>query len=447
MNIKEDVLGRQGFVAQIINIVEKISNEKKSCSFAIEGKWGLGKSFVLDLFEKQINSIQSEETSTNKYMIFHYNCWRYDYYEEPSVSIVASMLEKIEEEESLLGLQSDAFLNAGWKKAKILLADIAGEFTKNKIGINLVRVAEDIRDDVEKTIEEEKAFDELFSFRKTLDKTRNKLEELSEEKTIVFVVDELDRCLPSYMIKVLERLHHLFSDINNIIVVLAIDSEQLERSVYQIYGNGKQVNDYLKKFIDFTLILNQGEIDNRIEEKYNLYFTKFENLNIENKQSLLEILKIIYNVDIRTQEKLISKAEIIHNLVCDKEKPDASLLAFEMMWVLFSYKRKTGDLKWIPDINHTTYVGLKEDIGEECVQYLKRLEKSVGEKNRAVGTGSGDKRIIKNTLVDKIFWIFAAVYNETSDHVCSDYYYGQDQELVEEVEIAKEFCNLARVMK
>ena len=41
----------------------------------------------------------------------------------------------------------------------------------------------------------------------------------AKDKTIIFVVDELDRCLPEYSIKVLERLHHVFEKTSNIQVI------------------------------------------------------------------------------------------------------------------------------------------------------------------------------------------------------------------------------------
>ncbi|MHC1722166.1 MAG: P-loop NTPase fold protein [Aminipila sp.] len=56
---KEDILERQIFIDKVIAVVENLSKEKTSCSFAIEGQWGTGKSFVLDRFEKQISEIQS----------------------------------------------------------------------------------------------------------------------------------------------------------------------------------------------------------------------------------------------------------------------------------------------------------------------------------------------------------------------------------------------------
>mgnify|MGYP000547399914 FL=1 len=94
-------------------------------------------------------------------------------------------------------------------------------------------------------------FDEMFAFKKTLDFTRNQIRELSKNKTVLLVVDELDRCMPEYAIKVLERLHHMFEGLDNVIVLLAIDSTQLEHSVKEIYGEQVDTERYLRKFISF----------------------------------------------------------------------------------------------------------------------------------------------------------------------------------------------------
>ena len=77
---KIDILSREKFVKQLITITENIANSKKSTSFAINGIWGSGKSFVLDMFEEELTQIQSEETKSDKYFIIRYNCWEYDYY-------------------------------------------------------------------------------------------------------------------------------------------------------------------------------------------------------------------------------------------------------------------------------------------------------------------------------------------------------------------------------
>ena len=94
MTGKEDILDRQPFIDKVISILEILSKEKRGISFAIDGDWGSGKTFVLEQLEKQLELVQSEETADDRYFLFHYNCWQYDYYDEPSVAIISAMLEK-----------------------------------------------------------------------------------------------------------------------------------------------------------------------------------------------------------------------------------------------------------------------------------------------------------------------------------------------------------------
>lgn len=442
-----DILGREKFIDEIYNIVEKLSDERKSCTFAVEGQWGIGKTFLIELLEKKLVNIQDEKSLNDRYLVFHYNCWKYDYYDEPSIAIIASMVEQIEKAEEVFGVDSDKYINAGWKKAKEIIGDISGEFIKNKIGINIVDVINDISEISKKNAKEKMAFDEMYGFRKTLEKTRKELNDLAEDKTVVIIVDELDRCLPSYMIKVLERLHHIFSDIDNIITILSIDSKQLEESVLKIYGNNTRVDDYLRKFIDFTLILDSGTIDDKFKEKYKSYFDKFAICNMDDIYQFQDLfVKLFSTVDIRTQEKLIKKAETIHGLVNDLEKPNIALLGFELMCVLYSFKYNGSELRWIPDINKATYSGLEERIGKQGVQYLQKIEKSVGENNKVTLMGKGEYRLVKNVFVDKLFWIFSSIYYEFDNNTCNNYLINEEI-LNGEEQVAKKYYDLIRIMK
>lgn len=94
MTGKEDILDRQLFIDKIISILKILSEKKRGTSFAIDGDWGSEKTFVLEQLEKQLEPVQSEETADDRYFLFHYNCWQYDYYDEPAVAIISAMLEK-----------------------------------------------------------------------------------------------------------------------------------------------------------------------------------------------------------------------------------------------------------------------------------------------------------------------------------------------------------------
>lgn len=292
----------------------------------------------------------------------------------------------------------------------------------------------------------------MFSFKKTLSNTREKLIELSKEKSIIFLVDELDRCLPSYAIKVLERLHHLFDGIENIIVIISIDKKQLEHSIKQIYGNDVNVDKYLKKFINFSLTLDNGLINTNFRNKYSTYFNQFFPISEQDQEFFEELFLMAFDkIDIRTQEKLIYRAKLIHETISNEKQYNPSLLCFELMFVAFSYKNYTSSLYWIPKINKSMYSGLKDKIGEHAETFLKKSEKLVG-KNSAISTerlllGKSHRQII-DRLLDNTFWIFASLYNQIENgNFCFDYFCEDPNRLKIEVEFAKRFNKLAKILK
>ena len=258
-----DVLNREQFIDMLYQLVNTMSDLKQGKIFSIDGTWGYGKTYVLEELERRLSPVVNEDTYDDKFYVFHYNCWQYDYYEEPSVAIISAMLE---DSENSLEHRINKVAKAGWETAKEILAEVAGEYVKNKIGVNIVETFQS-----EKTgIDNQKfKFDKMFAFKKTLDETREKLKRMSEIKTVVIVVDELDRCMPEYAIKVLERLHHLFEGIPNTIVIMAVDSKQLENSVKKIFGNAVDTGRYLRKFISFNLKLGVGALQSKYVEKYN----------------------------------------------------------------------------------------------------------------------------------------------------------------------------------
>lgn len=314
-----------------------------------------------------------------------------------------------------------------------------------------MELVKNINDGAEETKKERYDFDKMFSFKKTLSYTREKLIELSQEKSILLIVDELDRCLPSYAIKVLERLHHLFDGIDNITVIISIDKKQLEHSIQQIYGNEVNVDKYLKKFINFSLTLDNGTLNSNFQNKYISYFGQFASLKETDKKFFEELFSSAFDkIDIRTQEKLIYRAKLIHETISNEEQLDPALLCFEIMFVAFSYKKKSDNLYWIPKINTAIYPGLKEEIGQTAEIFLKKSEKLVG----TVGNTSSTRksleksyREIKDRLLDKTFWIFATLYEPINNNICFDYFFQFPNSLNKEVELAKKFNKLSKILK
>lgn len=448
MGERIDLLNREGFVDNVIKVVNQLSDIKRGCCFAIEGGWGVGKTFVIEEIEEQLKLIQSEESNDDRYFVFHYNCWQHDYYEEPAVAIISAMIASIKDDEALLSKDIDNTIKAGYGLVKEKFKEIAGLYIENKIGINLISLAEQIKDNKDEMENAENEFDEMFNFSQTIEKVRKKLQEIAAERTIVLFVDELDRCIPQYAIKVLERLHHIFYGLDNVVVIMAIDRKQLEHSVEEMFGaredeSSIDIEKYLKKFIDFSMVLDNGVINESYKEKYEMYFNKFTMKHEEDAEEITNILsKLFATIDIRRQEKLIEKANMVHSLVCN-EKMDVSLLVFEVLYEVLKIW-KFGDLKYVAVINDGGYPDISKRIGDKMdiliffVDQAYTNVKEFGYQNAVV-------KSVKNNLYGKIFWYFANIfYDEKIPYLEYDICM---QDVKDELEVAKKYCELCEMIK
>ena len=108
--------------------------------------------------------------------------------------------------------------------------------------------------------------DSLASYlekRAAKDKLRESLRELAAEvrketdQPLVFVIDELDRCRPTFAIELLERVKHIF-DVENIVFVFGINREQITKSLQSVYGE-IDAEEYLRRFFDMPLVLPDAD--------------------------------------------------------------------------------------------------------------------------------------------------------------------------------------------
>ncbi len=88
--MQSDYLSRQPYLDLLKSIIANQCGNPSGYSFAIDGEWGSGKTWILTELENQLL-----EDSEHKYLIFHYNAWENDFYEEPLVAILSVMIEKL----------------------------------------------------------------------------------------------------------------------------------------------------------------------------------------------------------------------------------------------------------------------------------------------------------------------------------------------------------------
>lgn len=340
-----DILDRSETIQQIMDLLNTLADARSSCSFALNGAWGVGKSFILRILEQQLREYQDGE----KFIVFHYNCWQYDYYDEPLIAIVSAMLDNIDEYVHLLPQEVRETTGKGLVVAKQVLQKVALSFLENKIGVDFSdfpEIVERIQDETSAAFEEEHGYDNYYAFHKKMEQARVELSKIAEGQTLLIVVDELDRCLPDYAIKTLERLHHLFAGLSNTIVLMALDKMQLENTIRQIFGENVNCDAYLKKFVDFELKIEIGTVNSNFLEKFSEYVSLFDENILEPWTDLYEFITVLFSqIEIRRQEHLIKKAQMIHQLLFSTQpKKDYSFLCFELFMVVLSENSDAKDV-------------------------------------------------------------------------------------------------------
>lgn len=355
---KLDILNREEFVEKLFNLTQQLSFNKKNTSFAIDGSWGVGKSFVFDMYEEKLSQEQSEETNKDRYFVIRYNCWKYDYYEEPLIAIVSAMIETIEQKNKLFSdNEKKSKILGGLKAVGLSLLSMANSAIREKTRIDLKKAYNVVKDGVDegaKEYEEKHDYDVYFGFNKAMNALQQSLSKLSNDYTVIFMVDELDRCLPEYAIKVLERLHHLTEEAQNTITVVAIDKTQLVQSIKNTFGFD-ECDKYLKKFIEFEIELNYGKISEKFIEKHAEYVALFDKSFVEYNDSIEEFMQAVFQkIEAREQEQLVNRAMLVHKLLFDRPK-DYSFMCVEILSIVLQarYDDRKNFTEWFTQFSRS----------------------------------------------------------------------------------------------
>lgn len=227
----EDRLNRAEMADRLTRYV---CSRKKPFVISLNGAWGTGKTFFLerwreDLQEKEIQSI-------------YFNAWEDDFCDDPLVAIIwqlakfSSGIEKLREyQKPLEDFAKRLLVNAVSAVVGVTLPEADSAFTRYK--------------------EQEKIKVDL----------RSKLECMAcaasgaSEEPLVFIIDELDRCRPTFAIELLERVKHLL-DVSGIVFVLGINRTELGKSIQSVYGN-IDADVYLRRFFDMEFSLLTADVE------------------------------------------------------------------------------------------------------------------------------------------------------------------------------------------
>lgn len=267
-------LGRK----QYADILTKVICQSRGGVLAIDGGWGSGKTTFLKMWQQCLVN--------QGFRVLYFNVWENDFVADPMVGLVGQFREMCRSARSKATYKKVVAM-AGKVMAGIFPALMNG-IVKQCLGPDAVEVvkatASTVANSFEKVIEEyTDQCQSMVEFRKTL----GRLVEDSatrDGQPLIFMIDELDRCNPSFAVKVLERVKHLFN-VHNVVFVLAIDKKQLCHSICGYYGSEKlNAEEYLKRFIDVEYKLPTPDVKKFVTYLYDAYgFDEFFNSTLRCK--------------------------------------------------------------------------------------------------------------------------------------------------------------------
>lgn len=253
-------LGRK----QYADILTKIVGVSHGCVFAIDGEWGSGKTTFVKMWKQCLIN--------EGFHVLYFNVWEHDFITDPIIGLVSQFRDMADGDKT--GVTFSKISTAAGKVVSGIFPAIIKGVAKKTIGED----AADVLESAAKTMSNsfDKIIDKYVEQGKSMEEFRKALENLvesvaQEEKPLIFIIDELDRCNPQFAVKVLERVKHLFN-VPNIVFVLSIDKAQLCHSICGYYGSENlDAKEYLKRFIDIEYKLPEPNIEKFLTYLYEVY--------------------------------------------------------------------------------------------------------------------------------------------------------------------------------
>lgn len=367
----EDTIGRNADIFRFTSILNSISD---SYSIALDGNWGSGKTFfvkqvkmVLDAhnsFIESKNDVDNEKIKgirTQYYqnapemlqpqVCIYYDAWENDNDDDPILSLVYTILNNV---------------NTDYAFKNIDCVKTAGSIMEVFSGRNWSQLIDSLKGDnplasLQKTKNVEKMVGEFLNT--LLPEKGNRL---------IVLIDELDRCKPSYAVKLLERIKHYFSN-DKITFVFSINTNELQHTIRKHYGADFDGSRYLERFFDLRVSLPPPDL-----QRY------FLSLNFNDSHYTYDIVcgAVIkaYHFELREIAKYLSLAKIAaytptHDNSYGFHFPEGRALQFSLLYIVpIMIGLKVSDTKlysaFINGKNYEPLIEMSESLGTRFFEEL-----------------------------------------------------------------------------
>lgn len=291
--LKNNFINRNRYISSFFKLINGLEENK---IIALDGEWGSGKTWFVKSVEYLMNSESNNELNIvdkeimnkvkDKYMTFYYNAWENDDAKSAMLSLIYklindSCLQKNESEVGAIPRLLNTVIKFVTNGAIDIKEDIFGEQWNNKQITDCIKTSEEIKE----------------TFKKIID---NLL--IENKNRLLIIIDEIDRCKPTFAIDLLENIKHFYDD-NRIIFLVTTNNKALASSVCKIYGEKYDGALYLDRIFDINLELPNNYIQDYINaiddgnSNSNYHFKVCRELAKENKMTMREYNRYLNSME------------------------------------------------------------------------------------------------------------------------------------------------------
>lgn len=227
-----------------------ISNPKTETPFTVGvyGKWGTGKTTLLHQIEDQLDR--------KKFHTVWFNPWLFHNEENLIVPLLHTIHDSLRDsagQKVLTSIERIATVVSQVSASVILktltLDNVSLEDIENRIALYNKKKMESVS--------------AVHRLRKQLQEAVDEITDQGRSGRLVIFIDDLDRCIPTVVVRVLESVR-LFLDLKHTIIFMAIDKEIVQQGIRVTYKDlgfqedifGSLTSDYLDKVIQLPFVLH-----------------------------------------------------------------------------------------------------------------------------------------------------------------------------------------------
>ncbi|WP_421352344.1 KAP family P-loop NTPase fold protein [Aeromonas sp. 604443] len=308
-SLSADRLDRARYAEFLTNYLAA-EGKQRNYVLNLNAEWGAGKTWFIKRWYMELKA---------HYPTVYIDAWQQDFSDDPLLTVISSIIDQLRDatgnkvaipdgiKSKLLGLLKvggklvlkSAIKKAGWEDSDF---SVEGEDADKLVDTlcsnhkeryeSIQYLKQEIRQWVEGAVG---------------------LSEGELDYPAFILIDELDRCRPSYAVEMLETIKHIF-DIPEVVFVLATDTEQLQHSIKVIYGEGFHASAYLRRFFRRQFALKEISKASFIESYMTLDDALFEHLfprfkTIGEFLLLLSVLADAFSLQLRDIEQYIDKVK------------------------------------------------------------------------------------------------------------------------------------------